>query len=170
MKSRLEKCLVSEEPDLMPLGQSIHLNFSAQVNNGIAARMMLYDFDFEDGKANLSPRGQDQLSQVVAWAQRYPYAVVIERNRYQPKLADERRLAVLKELSSRGVPLAADRIVVGMPVVPGNAGVEAWIQYGNLLNQTQSQGMSRGGQDAGGTGTTGATSGNGMGTSGTTDR
>ncbi len=156
-KNNLERWFVSEEPDPFPAGQSVYQTFGTQVNNGIAARMILYDFDFEAGRASLNPRGQDQLSLIAAYALRYPYPVIIERNRYQPKLAEERQRAVVKELKRQGIPLSADRIVVGAPLTAGLSGVEAFEIYQNLIEQTRSKGIS-GGQGGTSAGTTPGTS------------
>jgi hypothetical protein len=155
-KGRLEKWFVSEEPDAVPLGQSVYQTFSNQVDQGIAARMILNDFDFEAGSANLNRRGQDKLPQVAALALRYPYFVIVERTDYSPALAELRKQAVLKELARQSIPLPADRVVVGLPRTPGLSGVEAFYLYENLLNQTKSGGMQPGGASAEST-TTGGT-------------
>lgn len=162
-KARLEKWCVSEEPDEVPLGQSVYQTFTNQVEQGIAARMILNDFDFEPGGANLNMRGRDKLPHLANLALGYPYRVIVERTDYRPGLAEMRRQTVLKELTRLSIPLPADRIVVGLPLTQGLSGVEALYMYENLLGQTKSSGAS-GGQGGGGQGGSGTGAGAATGT------
>jgi hypothetical protein len=139
-KGRLERWLGHEGPDTTPLGQSVYQTMTNQIDAGVAARMILNDFDFEPNSANLNYRGREKLPQLAALALRYPYFIVVERTNYDPALADWRRQAVVKELARLPIPIAADRVVVGGPLTPGLSGVEAQLLYQSLLNQTRSGG------------------------------
>jgi hypothetical protein len=150
-KGRLEKWLGHDGPDTTPLGQSVYQTMTNQIDAGVAARMILNDFDFEPNSANLNFRGREKLPQLAALALRYPYFITVERTNYDPALADWRRQAVVKELARLPIPIAADRVVVGTPLTPGLSGVEAQLLYQSLLNQTRSGGTNLG------TGQTGST-------------
>lgn len=151
--TRLEQRCVPQEPDPIPLGQFIYQNFDVQVTNGIAARMVLHDYDFALGTSALTPRGRDQLEQIVKRAQRYPFPVIIERPAYSLPLGEARRRAVLDELRRANIALGPDRVIVGAPPSHGLSGIEANFMFQNLLLQTQSRGW-EGGAGGAGTGTT----------------
>jgi hypothetical protein len=128
------------QPDwATPFGQSIAANLSTQVANGVAARMTLYDYDFERGTDKLNYRGRDRLHQIAALLPCNAYPVVVERLPYAPELADARRMTVLNELAA---VLPPDRVVVGAPLAVPLSGVEAEIIYGTLINATRTAGVS----------------------------
>jgi hypothetical protein len=151
------------EVDAVPLGQSLYQTMTNQIDSGIAARMILNDFDFEPNGVNLNFRGQDKLPRLVALAMQYPYFITIERTNYDPPLAALRRQALVKEIVRLSIPLSADRVVVGAPLTPGLRGVEAELLYQSLLNQTMSGGANLQGGGFGPAGpTTGGTQGIGQ--------
>jgi hypothetical protein len=158
-KARLEKCLGYDEPDPVPAGTFLYQTMPTQIDNGISARMILHDYDFMPGSADLNLRGRDTLPHLASLALRHPYLVVVERTPTNPGLDDLRRQAVLKELARQSIPLPADRVVVGAPLTRGLYGVEANIIYQNLLNQTTSGGSSQGGASTPATGTSTGASG-----------
>ncbi len=137
-KGCLERWLVSEEPDPLPLGQLLYKHLGAQAGNGIAARMVLYDYDFQRGGAHLTARGQEELARITALAMHNPFPIVIERTLGDHGLADARRFTVVVEISRHAMPLPAERIVVGPPPANGLSGVEAVLIYETMLGQTKS--------------------------------
>jgi hypothetical protein len=143
-KDRLDRWFVHDTTDVVPLGQSVYQTMTNQVESGIAARMILNDFDFEPNGVNLNVRGKDKLPRLVAQAMQYPYFITIERTSYDPALAEQRRQALVKELARLAIPLSPDRIVVGGSPAPGLNGVEAELIYQGLLNQTISGGTNLG--------------------------
>jgi hypothetical protein len=146
---KLRACFIGfpEEWNTPALGATNYPNFKAQVSNGEAAQMVLYQFDFANGGANLSVRGKDQLAKMAALLPKTFHPIVIERIPAAPALAEARREAVLKELAQYPFPVPRERVVIGRPIAYGLSGVEAEVVYGNLLNQVQTgpQGGSQGG-------------------------
>jgi hypothetical protein len=124
-----------------PLGAIMHEHFQTQVNNGIAARMVLFDYDFVCGGEMLNVRGLDHLQHISHFFGSYPYPLVIERTPYTPALAEARRQMVLHLLGEQGVALPPARVVIGPPLSFPLRGVEAEIIYNNLLLQTRSRGL-----------------------------
>jgi hypothetical protein len=143
-KGRLEHWFAHDQPDAVPLGQSVYQSMTTQVDNGVAVRMILNDFDFEPNSANLNQRGREKLPHLAGLAFRYPYVIVVERPNYDPGLAKRRVDMTRKELARMAIPLQPERIVEGGTLTRGLDGVEALILYDNLLNQTQSQRSSSG--------------------------
>lgn len=143
-KDRWDRWFAHDTTDAMPLGQSLYQTMSNQIDNGIAARMILNDFDFEQYGVNLNVRGKDKLPRVLALAMQYPYFIIVERTNYEPALAELRRQTLIKELARLSIPVSPDRIVVGAPLTPGLNGVEAELLYQSLLNQTMSGGSNLG--------------------------
>jgi hypothetical protein len=167
LKVRAEQKCVNQEPDPYPLGHSVLQHIDLQVTNGIAARMVVYDFDFEPGTAVLTARGREQVGQVGAWMMRYPFPAIVERPGYRPQLGEARQFAVQEELRRRKINVAAARVVVGAPPTAGISGVEANIMYLNLMNQTISRGLDSGAAANGGSGTDAVFGGGTQGTPGT---
>jgi len=128
-----------------PLGHSVYANFKTQVDNGEAARMTLYRYDFLDGTGALNPRGHECLAQIAALLPRNFAPVVIEPAEGPPALNEARRLAVLNELGQGTFPIPPQRVVVARPAAIGLSGVEAAIIYQNQLSQTLRQGIGIGG-------------------------
>jgi hypothetical protein len=139
----------------LPLGYSSGAHFRTQVENGVAARMMLYEYDFACGSEQLNLRGKDRLLQIAYLLGHFAYPVVIERTPYAPALAEARRLAVLHELSQGPVPVPPERVVIGPAIAIPLQGWEAVIIYQNLETRTQAGGVGLTG-GAGGGRTTGA--------------
>src|SRR5262249_34528062 len=64
------------------LGVMMHQAFQTQVNNGIAAQIILYDYDFVCGHAKLNLRGSDRLWQIAQMWMSYNYPLIIPRPPY----------------------------------------------------------------------------------------
>jgi hypothetical protein len=146
-------CGFLSEFEAKPLGEALYQNMKVQVDNGEAAQMALYHYDFVACGSALSPRGKDQLCKIAAMLPHNFYPIVIERTVDNPALAEARRLAVLQELAGGSFPVPPERVVVGPPLARGLDGIEAVIVHDNLLRQTQAQGTiaGLGGGSIGGT-------------------
>jgi len=127
-----------EQFEALPLGYVVHQHFQTQVNNGEAARMVLYQYDFHGPMLNV--RGKDQLARIAAMTDHNFFPIVIERTPCNPALAEARRLNVLNELANAPFPIPPARVVIGPPLSNGLWGVEAEIIYRNMLRQTQAGG------------------------------
>jgi hypothetical protein len=143
---RLQECFlgvpeVFQDP---PLGTSLYANFKTQVDNGEAARMTLYRYDFLDGTNALNPRGRERLAQIAALLPRNFAPVVIEPAEGPPALSEARRLEVLNALGQGPFPIPPERVVVARPAAIGLSGTEAGIIYLNQLQQTLRQGITVG--------------------------
>jgi hypothetical protein len=123
-----------------PLGHFVNLHIAVQTSNGVAARMMLYDYDFDCGSDRLNIYGKDRLRQMGHWLASTPFPLIVERTPRRPGLAEARGLAVFRELAAMGVSIAPERLLVGPPTITPLNGVEAEAVYHNLLQQTQSRG------------------------------
>lgn len=119
------------------LGASLYDTNRVMVANGAAAKLVLFDFDFEPGTSRLRPRGHDQLVRMTAQLAASPYPLIIERTLDNPALAEARRATVLAELAAGPLPVPADRVLVGMPKPYGMAGNDADIIYSNGLQRTR---------------------------------
>src|SRR5207248_4592895 len=64
--------------DVPPLGYFVDLHFRTQVENAIAARMTLYEYDFLCGTEQLNLRGKDRLFQIALLMGHNTHPIVIE--------------------------------------------------------------------------------------------
>ncbi|MFO0841660.1 MAG: hypothetical protein U0797_04560 [Gemmataceae bacterium] len=133
-------CGLPEEFQQPPLGHSVYANFKTHVENGEAARMALYRYDFIEGGSALNPRGRERLAQIAELLPRNFFPVVIEPAEGPPVLNEARRLAVLDDLGHGPFPVPPQRVVVGNPSAIGLSGREAMVIYQNLIYQTQQRG------------------------------
>jgi hypothetical protein len=141
-KVGLWPCLGYEsEFEPAPFGASVYTVYRHHVANGDAARMVLYHYDFVNNTATLNTHGQDQVAKIAAMLAQNVFPVIVERTPSNPQLAEARRLAVLKQLGRGGIPIAAERVVIGAPIANGLRGAEAEIIYQNLLSQTRERGL-----------------------------
>jgi hypothetical protein len=113
-----------------------------QVLNGLRDQQVLYDYDFYTGDraAELTPRGQYQLSKIIRRMEIAPCPIIVQTAITNPELDEARRQSVLEALRKAGVPASEDLVVADRPPVPGLQGVEGSIIYGNMLGQTQERG------------------------------
>jgi hypothetical protein len=164
-KGRLWSCLGSEsEFEAVPLGASVYATYRNHVANGIAARMVLYHYDFVDNTATLNTHGQDQVAKIAALMAHNGFPIIVERTPSNPMLAEMRRLVVLNQLLRSGIALPAERVVIGAPIANGLRGGEAEIIYQNLLSQTRERGLvTRAGGGFAGFATTSPSAGGGIG-------
>lgn len=123
-----------------PLGYSVALHYQTHITNGVASRMMLYDYDFVRGGTALNHRGKDRLRQIAGWAANNPFPVVVEWLPQSPTLAESRRAAVLTELTALLGRIPPERVVVAGPTTLPLQGFEAEKIYLNLLKLTETYG------------------------------
>jgi hypothetical protein len=126
-----------EEYAPRPLGAALYDQNRMMVANGAAAKLVLFEYDFEPGESRLTSRGRDQLARLTAQLAASPYPLIIERTPNDPPLADARRAAVLAELAAGPLPIPADRVLVGMPIPRGMSGNDADIINSNALQRTR---------------------------------
>ena len=81
----------AEEFNEWPLGESLYAHFRSQAANGMAARMVFYHYDFEEGTSRLNVRGRDKLAAVAASLPTTFFPVVIEHTPKEPGLDQSRR-------------------------------------------------------------------------------
>lgn len=169
-KGTCKNCLLDRffgypgEFEAPPLGHWLNLHMNTQIANGIAARMMLYNYDFVCGKDMLNLRGTDRLLQLGEWLNTQPYPLVIERTPHRPALAESRRLTVLNQLAATGFKIAPNRVVIGPGAFGQLSGVEAELLYLNLLDQTKQEGTTPFSVGGSSQGSIGAGTGAGIGT------
>jgi hypothetical protein len=138
-----------EEFNEWPLGRSVYAHAGTQVNNGAAARMFFYDYDFVDGTAELNLRGCDKLAVIGAQLPTNFFPVVIERTPKAPGLDQTRRLAILARLAGGPFPVPAERVLIGPPLATGRMGIEAIVVEQNRLGTVATGGALLGGAGAG---------------------
>ena len=154
-----------------PLGMALDCQFNTQIANGIAAKLVLYQFDFLEDGSRLNAKGQQQLAKHAAAMNGNLFPLVIEQTPDEPELDAARRAAVQQALTQSRFPISFDRIVVGTPTAVGLPGQQATGLNANLLRDTQNgvtnlaPGNFRAGGSILGTGTSGA-GGSGSGTGG----
>jgi hypothetical protein len=142
-RQNLQKCFIGfpEEFKAPPLGQFVYLFGRTEVANGDAARMTLYHYDFQEGRAALTSRGKDQLAKITGLLPQNFFPIVIERTTDVPELAEARRRVVLGALAKGTFPVPPERVVIGIPTANGLNGVEAEIIYRTLKTQTENGGV-----------------------------
>ena len=86
----------AEEFNEWPLGEALYAHGRTQAANGLAARMVFYNCDFQDGTAELNRRGRDKLATVAASLPTTFFPVVVERAPVTPGL-DQSKTAVLDQ-------------------------------------------------------------------------
>lgn len=163
-----ESCLgYPEEFCEQPLGVALYSQLETQVANGIAAKLVLYHFDFLDGSPQLNSKGVERLARHVAVMNRNVFPLVIEHTPETPGLDEARRITVQQAISQMQAPIAPERVIVGLPSPTGLSGKQAVILEANLLRDTRTGGTTNlapgsfraGGSIQGGSGGTGASGG-----------
>jgi hypothetical protein len=134
------------EFDPAPLGASLYAHYRLHVENGDAARMVLYQYDFAGCSAGLNLHGHDRLVRIGALSSHNDFPIIIERTPWDPSIAEARRTAVIKELARGPFPVPPQRVVIGPAIATGLAGQEAMIIYLNQLDNL----LQKGGQASSG--------------------
>lgn len=125
-----------------PLGMALYSQLNTQIANGIAAKQVLYHFDFVDGGSQLNWKGRQQLAKHAATMNGNAYPLVIEQSIDQPELDEARRLAVQQSVTLSQYPISVDRIVVGIPTAVALTGQQAAGLNANLQRDTRAGGVS----------------------------
>lgn len=137
-----------------PFGLSVNSHFDGHVRAAEAARLVFHDYDFQADGSKLNYRGLDRVGEVARLLAGSTDPVVVERLPRDPKLAEQRRLAVLTALAEAAPGVDPSRVVVGVPAATPLRGSEAVIVHQTMLRMTAS-----GGYLPSGGGTTGLTAG-----------
>lgn len=132
-----------EEFEERPFGTSLSAHLRTHVANGMAARMVLYQYDFHQGVDDafrLNAHGRRRLDEITRMLQCDVWPVVIEPSDEGHQLDCARRDHVLKLLSECIGTVLEEWVVVAYPEASGLEGEEAVIIYANLLRQTRMRG------------------------------
>lgn len=120
----------------------MNAHVDAQIANGAAARMVLYQYDFLDGAQAkvLNSRGLYQLKKIALLAERNPFPIVLEPSGDQA--TDTARLTFVVYTLTQISPLASpeQRVMLAEPTAGGLGGREAIMIHENMLRSTRSRG------------------------------
>jgi hypothetical protein len=108
-----------------PLGYYINQQFAVQVAKADPHRFTLYNTDFLPGTDRFSPVGASRFNLMFARLPDWSGPIVVQWSPEQPELAQARRQAVVETLASAGVPVTAERVLIGPSPYPGGMGTEA---------------------------------------------
>ncbi|MBX6315860.1 MAG: hypothetical protein IRY99_23550, partial [Isosphaeraceae bacterium] len=120
-----------------PLGASIGETFGVMRAKADPHKFTLYRSDFVDGTDVLTPAGAQRLTLLAARLPGWLGPVTIEWTPDRPGLDAARRTAVLAKLQGAGLPVVAERVVVGPSPYPGLPGADATNNYDNLIFRDQ---------------------------------
>lgn len=129
----------------MPFGASVHAAMKTQICNGLAARMVLYHYDFcDDAGPNgdmLNEHGRARLTDIVEMFSCLGcHPIVIEHTPCNLPLDAARREYVVRLLSQMNAPIPSPLVIVGSPESPALSGREAILLDKNLLGRTRDEG------------------------------
>ncbi len=116
-----------------PLGQYVNEQMAVQVAKANTHRFTLYRSDFLPGTAQFSPSGASRFNIMAARIPAWMGPIMIEWTPDAPAVAEERRLVVLQTMQRAGLPVVAERVVVGPSPYPGAMGVEAVNHNSNII-------------------------------------
>jgi hypothetical protein len=116
-----------------PMGYYVNEQMAVQVAKANTHRFMLYRTDFLPGTSEFSPAGASRFNIMAARIPGWMGPVVIEWTPDNPTLAEERRATLLATMQKAGMPILADRVVIGPSPYPGAMGVEAVNHAGNTI-------------------------------------
>lgn len=142
-------------PDTLPLGSTIRAHYQVMETNAEAVDFILYQKDFVDNTAELTPLAKDKILEIGARMRSTPFPVIVERseNNSDPELDAFRRNLVAIILADLGNPDADQRVIVAPAYGPGLNSVEGEINYyQNVLSGLGGGGLGNGGFGAGGAG------------------
>ena len=128
-----------------PFGTYARAAINTQINNGLVAQLVLYRYDFRDptvsydDAAKLRGRGHYQLVKIVDKLKRVMGPLVIEPSG-DDDLDEERRQFVIARLDDLEFSFPEESVVIGRPPAGGMSGEEAFVNYQNLIMQTEHAG------------------------------
>jgi hypothetical protein len=128
-----------------PAGDSVAYHTQQHINNGLAAQLVLYQFDFFEADfgdpAVLTPTGRRRLAKFTNLLLMGTVPLVIEESA-DPDVDAARKRHVLAQLETlTQIEFPEERIVIGYPTARGLAGDEAQVIYDNLYEQTRAGGV-----------------------------
>ena len=128
-----------------PLGSALHSNMDLQTQNGQRARLVMYEYDFENDptrdRAALNPAGRRKLERLVPILETTGLPIVIEPSTDYPSISESRRMHVVNVLESElYFSNAIAQVEVKNSPSLGLRGVEAVAIDRSQLNTTRSQG------------------------------
>lgn len=124
----------ADEFNEKPLGYWVMAHGRTQVANGEAARMCLYEMDFEQDSDELSFRGQQNLAKIGYMAARNFFPIIIEPTPTDPELAERRRVKIAEVLQASNFPVPAERLVVAKPITAGGYDFDSENIFGPTAN------------------------------------
>lgn len=126
-----------------PHGSLLRSHLDAQIGKGIAGQMILYRYDFFDVDQphadSLKPAGFRSVSRIVELATLSPTPIMIEGTG-DPTRDAARRGTVLNAFSQMSFPIAEEQLVTIDRDPFGVTADEATLNYGRMIQQTQSGG------------------------------
>lgn len=129
-----------EEFEERPFGTCVCAHVRTQIANGMATRMVLYQYDFHDRTFNdpstLNPHGHRRLAKIAEMLQCDIWPAVIEPADGNPELDAARRNHVLSSLHEWMESVPEEWVVVAPPETRGLDGEEALEIYDNMIQQT----------------------------------
>lgn len=125
-----------------PAGAMLASHLQAQITAADYSRMMVHDFDFCVGTAELNARGKEFVLRKASCLGRGPAPMIVEFVSYAPHLADARRQTVLNYLAANRINVPPEMVVIGRPQGQPITGEEAVLIHQNLLLQTRTAGTS----------------------------
>lgn len=123
-----------------PLGASVYAANRTQVAQGTAARMMLRDYDFLDGSAELKEEGRRRLAWILGQCGRVPGPILIEATPRRPGLDEARRGAVAEALASADRAVPPDRLVIVRDAALGLRGPESLLIEAAQMGRVAAEG------------------------------
>lgn len=126
-----------------PQGQVTDAHWETQETNAQASDFILYDHEFVDNTAQLTPLGEKHLQQIAMRLNYVPFPVVVEQSvdNKNRQLDASRRMAVLDRLARLGLGKIDQRVIVapaiaeGITAIEGEAAYYSTIQAGSGNNQ-----------------------------------
>lgn len=115
-----------------PHGDAVNSTFSIQVQNGQAARTVLYQYDFFRANASLNQRGYLELLEIAERVSQTPYPLVIQMSG-DAALDAARRETVIEHLARLPFEIPDERVVIDIPRVAGLDGIDAVLAHEGLL-------------------------------------
>jgi hypothetical protein len=116
-----------------PLGHYVNEQFAVQVAKANTHRFTLYRSDFLPGTSQFSPSGASRFNIMATRIPGWMGPIMIEWTPDAPALAEQRRVALLETMQKAGMPIVAERVVIGPSPYPGAMGVEAVNHNGNTI-------------------------------------
>ncbi|MCE9530044.1 MAG: hypothetical protein K8T89_02730 [Planctomycetes bacterium] len=116
-----------------PVGTYAREFMFRQASKAEADDFVMYLYEFEENSAQLGPFGRKHLVNIARRLPDAPFNVLIESGA-DPRLDEERQLAIVTLLAQAGIADPTNRVRVGYPSAEGLYGDEAPAIYGELVS------------------------------------